>query len=79
MRYDAVEMIQITPTIFLDDSELEWSFVHASGPGGQNVNKVASAVFFCRRCSWSLIEDPDGEVERESTPDPEDLSWPPSE
>jgi len=38
-----------------------------------------SAVFFCRRCSWSLIEDPEGEVERESTPDPEDLSWPPQE
>lgn len=38
-----------------------------------------SAVFFCRRCSWSLIEDPDGEVERESTPDPDDLSWPPTD
>jgi ribosome-associated protein len=37
-------MIEITPTITLDDSELEWSFVRASGPGGQNVNKVSSAV-----------------------------------
>jgi len=37
-------MIQVTPTITLDESELEWSFVRASGPGGQNVNKVASAV-----------------------------------
>jgi ribosome-associated protein len=36
--------IQITPEIVLDDSELEESFVLASGPGGQNVNKVSSAV-----------------------------------
>jgi ribosome-associated protein len=36
--------IQITPEIALDDSELEESFVLASGPGGQNVNKVSSAV-----------------------------------
>jgi ribosome-associated protein len=36
--------IQITPGIALDDSELEESFVLASGPGGQNVNKVSSAV-----------------------------------
>jgi ribosome-associated protein len=38
------EMIQVTPTIALDDSELSESFVRASGPGGQNVNKVSSAV-----------------------------------
>ncbi len=37
-------MIEITPTILLDESELELSFVRASGPGGQNVNKVSSAV-----------------------------------
>jgi ribosome-associated protein len=36
--------IRITPEIVLDDSELEESFVLASGPGGQNVNKVSSAV-----------------------------------
>jgi ribosome-associated protein len=36
--------IRITPTIALDESELEESFVLASGPGGQNVNKVSSAV-----------------------------------
>jgi ribosome-associated protein len=37
-------MIQITPTIAIDENELEERFVQASGPGGQNVNKVATAV-----------------------------------
>ena len=37
-------MIHITPTIVLADSEIEERFVRASGPGGQNVNKVATAV-----------------------------------
>src|SRR3974377_1361912 len=36
--------IRITPTIVIDERELEESFVLASGPGGQNVNKVSSAV-----------------------------------
>jgi ribosome-associated protein len=37
-------MIRITDTISIDESELAESFVRASGPGGQNVNKVSSAV-----------------------------------
>jgi ribosome-associated protein len=37
-------MIAVTDTISLDESELSESFVRASGPGGQNVNKVSSAV-----------------------------------
>jgi ribosome-associated protein len=36
--------IQITPSLTIDDSMLTETFIHASGPGGQNVNKVASAV-----------------------------------
>jgi ribosome-associated protein len=36
--------IVVTPTISLNEEELEESFVLASGPGGQNVNKVSSAV-----------------------------------
>jgi ribosome-associated protein len=37
-------MVQITSSLQIPDSELLESFVRASGPGGQNVNKVASAV-----------------------------------
>src|SRR5215467_8595352 len=37
-------MLQVSATIRIPDSELSESFVRASGPGGQNVNKVASAV-----------------------------------
>ncbi len=37
-------MIQITDALALDDSLVEERFVRASGPGGQHVNKVASAV-----------------------------------
>jgi ribosome-associated protein len=37
-------MLEITPTLALEEEELSESFVRASGPGGQNVNKVATAV-----------------------------------
>jgi ribosome-associated protein len=37
-------MIRVTGRISLDEDELKESFVRASGPGGQNVNKVATAV-----------------------------------
>jgi len=37
-------MLEITPSIGIEESELTERFVRASGPGGQNVNKVATAV-----------------------------------
>ncbi len=37
-------MIRITDNISLDESEIEESFVRSSGPGGQNVNKLSTAV-----------------------------------
>src|SRR5262245_56637763 len=37
-------MIRVTDTISIDESEIEESFVRSSGPGGQNVNKLATAV-----------------------------------
>ena len=47
-------MIQITRSIFLDERELDESFVRASGPGGQNVNKVSTAV----ELRWNVAQSP---------------------
>ncbi|HJR80593.1 MAG TPA: alternative ribosome rescue aminoacyl-tRNA hydrolase ArfB [Anaerolineales bacterium] len=37
-------MIEITPSVQIDERDLQMDFVRASGPGGQNVNKVATAA-----------------------------------
>jgi ribosome-associated protein len=36
--------ISLTPHLAIPDEDLEWKFIRSSGPGGQNVNKVASAA-----------------------------------
>ena len=59
-------MIRITPSISIGEDEVEEHFIRASGPGGQNVNKLASAVqlrFDVRR-SPRLPEDVRVRLER---------------
>ena len=59
-------MIPVTPFIALDESEISETFVRASGPGGQNVNKVATAVQlrFDARGSPSLPDNVRERLER---------------
>ncbi len=44
-------MIRIGRNLEIDERELEWEFIRASGPGGQNVNKVSTAV----RLRWRVL------------------------
>jgi ribosome-associated protein len=59
-----VDLIRVTDRIWLRDDELEERFVRASGPGGQNVNKLATAVQlrFDARGSPSLPDDVRGRL-----------------
>ncbi len=47
-------MLEVTPQLRIPDSEFVWSYVRASGPGGQNVNKVASKAVL----RWDLAASP---------------------
>jgi ribosome-associated protein len=50
-------MLRITRTIVLDENDLDIQFVRASGPGGQNVNKLSTAAQL--RCDTTRIDMPD--------------------
>jgi len=52
-------MIEITPAVRVDESELQFEYIRASGPGGQNVNKVATAVQLRFDVRNSLSLEPD--------------------
>ncbi len=47
-------MLEINPTIRIPESEFTWTFIRSGGPGGQNVNKVASKAVL----RWDLAGSP---------------------
>lgn len=47
-------MLEVNERIRVPEHEFEWSFVRASGPGGQNVNKVASKAVL----RWPVVASP---------------------
>ena len=47
-------MFEITPTLQIPDDEFTWTFARSGGPGGQNVNKVASKAVL----RWNLAASP---------------------
>lgn len=50
--------MRITPKLIIDERDLDEQFVRASGPGGQNVNKVSTAVQLRFRAAASSALDP---------------------
>ena len=50
--------IRFTPTLAIDEREIEWSAIRAQGPGGQNVNKVANAALLRFDVRASSLPEP---------------------
>lgn len=50
--------IKVTPDIAIDDSEIEERFIQSAGPGGQNVNKLATAVQLRFRVTSPSLPEP---------------------
>ena len=47
-------MLEVTPTLQIPETEFQWSFARSGGPGGQNVNKVASKAVL----RWDVTNSP---------------------
>ena len=61
-----MSLIPVTEMVAIDEDELAWRFIRASGPGGQHVNKTSTAVElrFDVRNSPSLAQDVKARLER---------------
>jgi ribosome-associated protein len=57
-------MVRVNESILIADEELEWSFVRSGGPGGQNVNKVASKAVLRWKAAASAAAIPPAAWER---------------
>ncbi|MBW6471799.1 MAG: aminoacyl-tRNA hydrolase [Anaerolineaceae bacterium] len=50
-------MIEVTPSVKIEENEIQFDFVRSAGPGGQNVNKVSTAVQLRFNISVSSLSD----------------------